>query len=99
MSPSSPSSAPQAGAERVVVVGHGMVGHRLCERLIERAPAGKYALTVLCEELRPAYDRVHLTSYLEGLSRAAGSEAPERSNNTKWGHDLSPSTEFQLSSG
>jgi nitrite reductase (NADH) large subunit len=51
----------------VVVIGNGMVGHRFLEQLCngEGAPA---QITVLCEEPRAAYDRVHLTSYLGGQS-------------------------------
>jgi nitrite reductase (NADH) large subunit len=47
---------------KIVVIGNGMVGQRLLERLQDSA--FKYEITVLCEESRPAYDRVHLTSYL-----------------------------------
>ncbi len=49
--------------ERVVVIGHGMVGHRFCERLIALDGAGRYRLVVFCEEARAAYDRVGLTSF------------------------------------
>ncbi|RJL27243.1 nitrite reductase large subunit NirB [Bailinhaonella thermotolerans] len=48
----------------LVVVGHGPAAHRLTELLVERG-AG-WAITVLGEEPRPAYDRVALTSYLTG---------------------------------
>jgi nitrite reductase (NADH) large subunit len=57
------SSRPSTSAQRVVLVGHGMVGHRFCERLIELDTDGRYALTVFGEEPRPAYDRVHLSEY------------------------------------
>ena len=53
---------------RVVVIGHGMVGHRFCERLAEADAAGRYRIVVLGEEPRPAYDRVHLTSYFDERS-------------------------------
>jgi nitrite reductase (NADH) large subunit len=46
--------------KRLVVAGHGMVGHRLLERLAERGAAADWDVTVLAEEARPAYDRVHL---------------------------------------
>ncbi|HLZ99490.1 MAG TPA: nitrite reductase large subunit NirB [Steroidobacteraceae bacterium] len=51
---------------KLIVIGNGMVGQRLLEQL----PAGTSDLeiTVLCEESRPAYDRVHLTSYFSGKS-------------------------------
>lgn len=50
----------------IVVVGHGMVGQRFLEALAERGATGRTRVVVLCEEPRPAYDRVHLTSYFEG---------------------------------
>ncbi|HEY4969989.1 MAG TPA: nitrite reductase large subunit NirB, partial [Steroidobacteraceae bacterium] len=51
---------------KLIVIGNGMVGQRLLERL--RTGAAKLDITVLCEESRPAYDRVHLTSYFSGKS-------------------------------
>jgi nitrite reductase (NADH) large subunit len=51
---------------KLIVIGNGMVGQRLLERL--QAGASQYEITVLCEESRPAYDRVHLTSYFSGKS-------------------------------
>lgn len=59
--------APSAGRkERLVVVGNGMVGQRFCERFIELGNARRFALVVLSEEPRPAYDRVHLSDVLSG---------------------------------
>jgi nitrite reductase (NADH) large subunit len=49
---------------RVVVVGNGMVGQRFLEQLVKRAGADE--ITVFCEEPRPAYDRVALTSFFSG---------------------------------
>ncbi|MEJ0098315.1 MAG: nitrite reductase large subunit NirB [Pseudomonadota bacterium] len=51
---------------KLVVIGNGMVGQRLLEKLA--ATTHDYAITVLCEEPRPAYDRVALTSFLAGRS-------------------------------
>jgi nitrite reductase (NADH) large subunit len=51
---------------KLIVIGNGMVGQRLLERL--QASASELDITVLCEESRPAYDRVHLTSYFSGKS-------------------------------
>ena len=51
---------------KLIVIGNGMVGQRLLERLQASKP--KLEITVLCEESRPAYDRVHLTSYFSGKS-------------------------------
>jgi nitrite reductase (NADH) large subunit len=51
---------------KLIVIGNGMVGQRLLEQL--QANASNFEITVLCEESRPAYDRVHLTSYFSGKS-------------------------------
>jgi len=53
---------------RVVVIGNGMVGQRFLEKLA--ACGGDYEITVFCEEPRPAYDRVQLTSFFSGKSAA-----------------------------
>ncbi|WP_428309371.1 nitrite reductase large subunit NirB [Hydrocarboniphaga sp.] len=52
---------------KLVVIGNGMVGHKLLEELSAQA-APDLEITVLCEEPRPAYDRVHLSSYFSGSS-------------------------------
>ncbi|BBY67432.1 nitrite reductase large subunit NirB [Mycolicibacterium helvum] len=58
-------------AERtVVVVGHGMVGHRFVEALRDRDRDGAWRVVVLCEEPTAAYDRVGLSSYIDGWDRA-----------------------------
>ena len=48
-----------------VVIGNGPVGHRFCERLVEFDGGRNYRLVTFCEEPRPAYDRVRLTSYFD----------------------------------
>ncbi|MFG1781851.1 nitrite reductase large subunit NirB [Rhodococcus oryzae] len=48
----------------VVVIGHGMVGHRFVEALRARDEDAQWRVTVLCEEALPAYDRVGLSSYV-----------------------------------
>jgi nitrite reductase (NADH) large subunit len=55
----------RAERERIVVVGHGMVAHHFCERIVERA-SGRFAVEVFSEETHPAYDRVHLSEYFAG---------------------------------
>ena len=50
---------------KIVLVGHGMVGHKFLESLAE-AGVRDAQVTVLCEEVRPAYDRVHLSEYFSG---------------------------------
>lgn len=70
---------------KVVVVGNGMVGHHLVESLVDSG--GNNAITVLGEESRPAYDRVHLSEVFAG-------KAPEdlalgkRATYQAWGVDL-----------
>ncbi len=51
----------------ILVIGHGMVGHKFLETL---AASGRQDLrvTVLGEEPRPAYDRVHLSEFFAGKS-------------------------------
>ncbi|SBW17360.1 nitrite reductase large subunit NirB [Protofrankia symbiont of Coriaria ruscifolia] len=50
----------------LVVIGHGMAGHRLCEALLERDTETAWDVVVLAEEPRPAYDRVALSSVFTG---------------------------------
>lgn len=52
----------------LVVIGNGMVGHRLVQALRDRDSAGAWRITVLGQESRPAYDRVALSSYVDGTS-------------------------------
>ncbi len=57
------ATAPHA-APRLIVIGHGMVGHRLLEALAREAHG--YAITVFCGEPRLAYDRVRLSLCFDG---------------------------------
>jgi nitrite reductase (NADH) large subunit len=50
---------------KVLVIGHGMVGHKFLESLADSGASG-LEVTVLCEEPRPAYDRVHLSEFFSG---------------------------------
>jgi len=50
--------------KKIVVIGNGMVGHKLLEQLV--AATADVEVTVLCEEPRPAYDRVHLSEFFAG---------------------------------
>src|ERR1700741_2755379 len=68
--PPSETARAQHAARHVVVVGHGMVGHRLVEALRARDAEGSRRITVLAEEADAAYDRVGLTSYTESWDRA-----------------------------
>jgi nitrite reductase (NADH) large subunit len=61
--------APHNGTtRRVVVVGNGMVGARLCQRLAEFDTNKTLTITAVGEESRPAYDRVHLSELFSGKS-------------------------------
>jgi nitrite reductase (NADH) large subunit len=62
-------------AMRLVVIGNGMVGQRLLERLA--AGHHGFSITVLAEEPRPAYDRVGLTSFFSARSPGDLSLVPE----------------------
>jgi nitrite reductase (NADH) large subunit len=68
MAPSEIASA-HCAARHVIVVGHGMVGHRLVEALRARDAEGSWRITVLAEEADAAYDRVGLTAYTESWDR------------------------------
>lgn len=53
---------------RVVVIGNGMVGHHFAQTLRARDAAGDWQVTVIGEESRKAYDRVAMSSYVQGKS-------------------------------
>jgi nitrite reductase (NADH) large subunit len=59
----------QGLARHVVVVGHGMVGHRFVEAMRARDTEAAWRITVLAEEADAAYDRVGLTGYTEHWDR------------------------------
>ncbi|MEV1143230.1 nitrite reductase large subunit NirB [Micromonospora sp. NPDC049799] len=52
---------------RVVVVGNGMVGQRFVDALRARDTDRRWRVTVLAEESRPAYDRVRLSAWFDGV--------------------------------
>nr|WP_275543268.1 FAD-dependent oxidoreductase [Streptomyces sioyaensis] len=68
VSPAVPFPGPAEGPGTLVVIGHGMVGQRLLATLRSRDRTGRWRVVVLAEEGRPAYDRVSLSSYLDGKS-------------------------------
>ncbi|MEY7971161.1 nitrite reductase large subunit NirB [Saccharomonospora xinjiangensis] len=64
--------APRSVSRRtLVVVGHGMVAHRLVEAVRSGDDAQLWRIVVFGEEPRPAYDRVALTSYVAGWDAEA----------------------------
>ncbi|MET7441700.1 NAD(P)/FAD-dependent oxidoreductase [Streptomyces sp. NPDC004082] len=54
----------------LVIAGHGMIGHRLAERLRTLDTARDWHIVICAEEPHPAYDRMALSGYLTGRSRA-----------------------------
>jgi NAD(P)H-nitrite reductase large subunit len=57
----SPVPSPSLIARKqLVIVGHGMVGHHLLATCVERALTSSWDITIIGEEPRAAYDRVHL---------------------------------------
>ncbi|MCD0162397.1 nitrite reductase large subunit [Deinococcus sp. 6YEL10] len=73
----------------VVIIGSGMVGHRLVQKLRDQADAGALNITVISEEGRLAYDRVHLSSHLDDpqpdLSLATDAEYAGQGVNVVYG--------------
>ena len=53
-------------AERLVIVGNGMVGFRLLEEMEQVGELTSWDVTVFGAEPHPALDRVNLTDYLRG---------------------------------
>ena len=53
---------------KIVVVGNGMVGYKFCEKLVAKNIARQFEIVVFGEEIRPAYDRVHLSEFFSGKS-------------------------------
>lgn len=71
-----PRGAPQL--PRLVVVGNGMVGHRFCERALERGLHARYRIEIFGDEPCPAYDRVNLARVTRGVPAEALLLKPER---------------------
>jgi nitrite reductase (NADH) large subunit len=63
--------APLMHRRTLVVAGNGMVGHKLLEILTERGATAEWDIVTFCEEGRPAYDRVGLSSFFNGTSADA----------------------------
>ncbi|MBW8825551.1 MAG: nitrite reductase large subunit [Acidobacteria bacterium] len=57
-----------ATQRRLVVVGNGMVSHKLLELLAARGAHDSWDVVAFGDERRPAYDRVHLSSFFDGGS-------------------------------
>ncbi len=65
----SPASRPSPSVRKhLVIVGHGMVGHHLLAACVDRGLTNTWNITIIGEEPRPAYDRVHLSSLFDGAT-------------------------------
>ncbi|GAA5004902.1 nitrite reductase large subunit NirB [Acinetobacter puyangensis] len=54
---------------KLVIIGHGMVGHKFVETVLDNVQSDvrdQVAITLIAEEPYLAYDRVHLTEYFSG---------------------------------
>ncbi len=51
---------------KIIIIGNGMVSHKFCEKLLSKKLPASLQITIFGEELRPAYDRVHLSEYFSG---------------------------------
>ncbi|HEY0715570.1 MAG TPA: FAD-dependent oxidoreductase, partial [Polyangia bacterium] len=60
-----PKAVSAAAPARLVIIGNGMVSHRLCQTLASFNQQ-RYAITVFSDEGLPAYDRVHVSDVLAG---------------------------------
>lgn len=58
--------APARSVEKLVIIGNGMIGFKLCEKLVETGGHQAFEIVVFGEEPRPAYDRVNLTALFSG---------------------------------
>lgn len=54
----------------LVVIGNGMVGHKLLEQMIAKRAIDDWQLVTFCEEPRVAYDRVNLSGFFSGKTAA-----------------------------
>ena len=52
----------------ILIIGNGMVSYKFCEKLVAKSNPNQFNVTVFGEEIRPAYDRVHLSEYFAGKS-------------------------------
>ncbi len=61
----------------LVVIGNGMVGQYFLSQLAESSLKETYQIVTFCEEIRPAYDRVHLSQFFAGKTADDLSLVPE----------------------
>ena len=51
--------------QKLVIIGNGMVSARFCEHLVAHGLTRDYEIVVLGDEVRPAYNRVKLSTYFQ----------------------------------
>jgi assimilatory nitrate reductase electron transfer subunit len=75
----SPEVRPEVRAERIVVIGAGMVGHRVVDDLTRRDTAGRFAVELIGAEEYEPYNRILLSEVLAGRAdlRALGLPVPD----------------------
>jgi len=61
----------------LVVIGNGMVGQYFLSQLADSPLKETYQIVTFCEEIRPAYDRVHLSEFFTGKTAEDLSLVPE----------------------
>ena len=62
---------------KIVIIGNGMVGYKFCEKLVAKTNSNIVnSITVFGEEIRPAYDRVHLSEFFAGKTAEDLTMAP-----------------------
>ncbi|MDI1448731.1 FAD-dependent oxidoreductase [Polyangium sp. 6x1] len=64
-------------SQTLVIIGNGMVGWKLCQRMVEYGANEEIRIVVFGEESFAAYDRVHLTDYFAGRPLSTFPLAPE----------------------
>ena len=57
-----------ASPARLLIVGGGMAGFGLCDRLVRSGAVADYDVTIVGDEPVPAYDRVNLSRFFDGQS-------------------------------
>ncbi|MEM6692348.1 MAG: FAD-dependent oxidoreductase [Planctomycetota bacterium] len=60
----------RARRPRLLVIGGGMAGFGLCDRLARSGAIDSFDISLFGDEPQPAYDRVNLSSYFQGRSEA-----------------------------
>ena len=53
---------------KIIVIGNGMCSYKFCEKLVAKNSTHQFTIVVFGEEIRPAYDRVHLSEFFSGKS-------------------------------